>query len=164
MAAFSFICLIGHVALAHAFLLNRIVEDRPQHRVLLSSNGANGRNQEIDRRDWIRSTVSLLSLGFPAATLLSPTRAKAADALASQVVEMKDFVDPAGLFVMRIPKRFFALRRSAKGDLPDDKGVGRRGATLFTAGDLGKAEVIAVERCVTKDFPSFFLLTTQSDY
>lgn len=48
---------------------------------------------------------------------------------------------------MDVPQRFFAIRRSAKGDLPDAKtGKGRRGGTIFTAGDMAKAEVIAVER------------------
>jgi hypothetical protein len=61
-------------------------------------------------------------------------------------VEMKTFVDPAGLFVLNIPQRFFALRRSAKGDLPDPKtGNGRRGSTIFTAGDMAKAEVVSIE-------------------
>ncbi len=61
-------------------------------------------------------------------------------------VEMKTFLDPMGLFVIQIPKQFFALRRSSQGDLPDAKGQGRRGSSIFTAGDLAKAEVIAVER------------------
>ncbi len=61
-------------------------------------------------------------------------------------VEMKTFLDPMGLFVIQIPKRFFALRRSSQGDLPDAKGQGRRGSSIFTAGDLAKAEVIAIER------------------
>lgn len=52
------------------------------------------------------------------------------------------------LFSISVPSRFFAIRRSAKGDLPDEKGRGRRGGTIFTAGDLSKAEVIAIERCV----------------
>lgn len=59
---------------------------------------------------------------------------------------MKTFVDPQGLFVVNIPKRFFALRRSAKGDLPDEKtGSGRRGSTIFSAGDMAKAEVVSIE-------------------
>lgn len=64
-------------------------------------------------------------------------------------VEMKKFVDPIGLFEIMVPKRFFSLRRSAKGDLPDEKtGQGRRGSSIFTSGDMAKAEVVAVERCV----------------
>ena len=66
-----------------------------------------------------------------------------------QGVEMKMFVDPQGLFALNLPKRFFALRRTAKGDLPDEKtGSGRRGSSIFNAGDLAKAEVLAVERYV----------------
>ena len=64
---------------------------------------------------------------------------------------MKDFVDPKGLFSIRIPKDFFTLRRSAKGDLPDEKtGQGRRGSSIFTAGNMAKAEVVAVERYPTR--------------
>eukprot|EP00970_Alexandrium_tamarense_P008518 scaffold1625_cov192-Alexandrium_tamarense.AAC.37 len=68
-------------------------------------------------------------------------------------VPMKKFVDNAqpSLFIIDVPKRFFAIRRSAKGDLPDEKtGQGRRGGTIFTAGDMAKAEVIAVERFPTR--------------
>ena len=59
-------------------------------------------------------------------------------------VEMKMFVDP--LFSVSIPEGFFTLRRTQKGDLPDSKtGKGRRGSSIFTAGNMAKAEVIAVE-------------------
>lgn len=64
-------------------------------------------------------------------------------------VPMKRFVDNANpsYFVIDVPQRFFTIRRSAKGDLPDAKtGQGRRGGTIFTAGDMSKAEVVAVER------------------
>jgi hypothetical protein len=64
-------------------------------------------------------------------------------------VPMKLFVDPQGLFVLSLPQRFFVLRRTAKGDLPDETtGKGRRGSSILNAGDLAKAEVLAVERCV----------------
>lgn len=62
---------------------------------------------------------------------------------------MKRFVDNANpsYFVIDVPERFFTIRRSAKGDLPDAQtGQGRRGGTIFTAGDMSKAEVVAVER------------------
>lgn len=66
-------------------------------------------------------------------------------------VEMKEFVDPKGLFSLRIPKYYFAIRREVKGDLPDPKtGEGRRGSSIFTAGDMTKAELVAVERYVMK--------------
>lgn len=68
-------------------------------------------------------------------------------------IEMKSFVDPQGLFALNVPKRFFVIRRSAKGDLPNEKGQGRRGSSIFTAGDMAKAEVVAVER-----FPTAVLL------
>jgi hypothetical protein len=65
------------------------------------------------------------------------------------VVPMKLFIDTANpsLFTINVPQRFFAIRRSSKGDLPDVKtGQGRRGGTIFTAGDMSKAIVVAVER------------------
>jgi hypothetical protein len=63
--------------------------------------------------------------------------------------EMKSFIDPQGLFALTVPKSFYTLRRTQKGDLPDAKtGKGRRGSSIFTAGNMAKAEVIAVERYV----------------
>lgn len=65
------------------------------------------------------------------------------------VPAMKRFIDNANpsYFVIDVPERFFTIRRSAKGDLPDAQtGQGRRGGTIFTAGDMSKAEVVAVER------------------
>eukprot|EP00548_Thalassiothrix_antarctica_P012406 CAMPEP_0194156666 /NCGR_PEP_ID=MMETSP0152-20130528/69140_1 /TAXON_ID=1049557 /ORGANISM="Thalassiothrix antarctica, Strain L6-D1" /LENGTH=205 /DNA_ID=CAMNT_0038864521 /DNA_START=240 /DNA_END=857 /DNA_ORIENTATION=+ len=60
---------------------------------------------------------------------------------------MKTFVDPIGYFLISVPQNYFTLRRTAKGDLPDPKtGQGRRGSSIFTAGDMGKAELVAVER------------------
>jgi hypothetical protein len=64
-------------------------------------------------------------------------------------VTMKTFIDPQGLFVMNIPQRYFAIRRTNQGDLPSTStGSGRRGSSIFNAGDLSKAEVVAVERYV----------------
>lgn len=68
-----------------------------------------------------------------------------------QLLEMKDFVDPQGLFSLSVPKNFYTLRRTQKGDLPDAKtGKGRRGSSIFTAGNMAKAEVVAVERFPTR--------------
>ena len=65
------------------------------------------------------------------------------------VADMKLFVDPQGLFSLVVPSKFYKIRRTDKGDLPDEKtGKGRRGSSIFTAGDLSKAEIIAVERYV----------------
>jgi hypothetical protein len=65
--------------------------------------------------------------------------------------EMKDFVDPVGLFRVRVPKSYFVLRRSSKGDLPDPQtGQGRRGSSIFSAGDMTKAEIVAIERFPVK--------------
>lgn len=71
-------------------------------------------------------------------------------------IEMKTFIDPKGLFAINVPKRYFAIRRTVKGDLPDEKtGQGRRGSSIFTAGDMAKAEVVAIERYV---FILFFVV------
>ncbi|KAL3777987.1 hypothetical protein ACHAW5_003267 [Stephanodiscus triporus] len=95
------------------------------------------------RRRLLQSTAAITVASW---TGLSP--ASAVDDVATEV-PMKRFVDDANpsLFEIDVPQRFFAIRRSARGDLPDAKtGQGRRGGTIFTAGDMSKAEVIAVER------------------
>ncbi len=79
------------------------------------------------------------------------TSTTAAAAVAPTVPDMKDFVDPQGLFSLQVPQDFFTLRRTQKGDLPDAKtGQGRRGSSIFTAGNMAKAEVVAVERFPTR--------------
>jgi hypothetical protein len=119
------------------------------------------------RRNWINGVIAAAAT---TTTLLStPTLVRADDtsttaevvvtaaaAVETETVtvvplEMKEFIDPAGLFSLRVPKGFFTLRRTAKGDLPDSKtGKGRRGSSIFTAGNMAKAEVIAVERYPTR--------------
>lgn len=95
---------------------------------------------DVSRRDWIHAIAagSLFTLASPSFAEDSSTRP----------ILMKEFVDPQGYFSMRVPNDFYTIRRSSKGDLPDSKGRGRRGSTIFTAGNMGKAELIAVERCV----------------
>jgi hypothetical protein len=113
------------------------------------------------RRKWVNGIIAAAAT---TSTLLSiPTLVRADDTsttaevviaatvIAPEPLEMKEFVDPAGLFSLRVPKGFFTLRRTAKGDLPDSKtGKGRRGSSIFTAGNMAKAEVIAVERYPTR--------------
>jgi hypothetical protein len=101
-----------------------------------------------NRRDWMAgaSIAAVASFFLPMspanADVLVPTTLVVAE-------EMKSFVDPQGLFALTVPKSFYTLRRTQKGDLPDAKtGKGRRGSSIFTAGNLAKAEVIAVERYV----------------
>jgi len=108
--------------------------------VVLSSPLSDG-DDAISRRDWLATfAATFTAIGMP------KNAAYAEDQVVS-LIEMKDFVDPKGLFSIRVPQRFFTLRRSAKGDLPDAKtGKGRRGSSIFTAGDMAKAEVVAVER------------------
>ena len=99
----------------------------------------------VSRRQWLVG-AGAGAFGFNAGFgLTSPTPAFAED------LEMKDFVDPQGLFSLRVPKSFYTLRRTQKGDLPDAKtGKGRRGSSIFTAGNMAKAEVVAVERYPVK--------------
>ena len=114
----------------------------------------------LDRRNWLSDIALTCSAAAVATTTSSlggwiePAYAAADGGEAAMIAadvaaktEMKDFVDPLGLFTIRVPKTFFTLRRTVKGDLPDDKtGKGRRGSSIFTAGNMAKAEVIAVER------------------
>jgi hypothetical protein len=94
------------------------------------------------RRQWLARVVAVT-----ASTLIPSAEAFADDTTTMNAVETKMFIDPQGYFAMRLPKNYFTLRRSAKGDLPDAKtGQGRRGSSIFTAGDMSKAEVVAVER------------------
>jgi hypothetical protein len=101
------------------------------------------------RRDFMAGTVA--SVAF-AGNLLTAASANADDTaqVATTILpkaSMKEFLDPQGLFSIRVPQEFFTLRRTQKGDLPDAKtGKGRRGSSIFTAGNMAKAEVVAVER------------------
>jgi hypothetical protein len=99
----------------------------------------------VDRRALLtQGVVAAASCLLVAA---APVVAGADTDVAAAPIETKNFVDPVGYFFITIPKTYFALRRSAKGDLPDAKtGQGRRGSSIFTAGDMGKAIVVAVER------------------
>lgn len=84
------------------------------------------------------------------ATTLIPNAALA-DSTTVETVETKTFVDPQGYFAIVVPKSFFTIRRTSKGDLPDgNTGQGRRGSSIFTAGNMAKAEVVAVERFPTR--------------
>lgn len=94
-----------------------------------------------DRRRFLSSAFSASCAPFFRADIGK------AEVLESLNLDMKQFVDPIGLFSIKVPTSFFTLRRSSKGDLPDENtGKGRRGSSIFTAGDMGKAEVIAIER------------------
>jgi hypothetical protein len=91
----------------------------------------------VSRRQWL--LAGTFAPAFALGTAVNPVFA--------EDMEMKEFVDPQGLFSLRVPKTFFTLRRTQKGDLPDAKtGKGRRGSSIFTAGNMAKAEVVAVER------------------
>lgn len=107
------------------------------------------------RRQWVAHAITAVTGG----TLIPSMEAFADDIAASTAVETKMFIDPQGYFAMRLPKNYFTLRRSAKGDLPDAKtGQGRRGSSIFTAGDMSKAEVVAVERYVLSSMECAFFL------
>jgi hypothetical protein len=97
----------------------------------------------LSRRDWLAGTSAALAF----TTVVD--QAWADETAILTPLEMKEFVDPQGLFALSVPKNFYTLRRTQKGDLPDAKtGKGRRGSSIFTAGNLAKAEVVAVERYV----------------
>jgi hypothetical protein len=110
------------------------------------------------RREWIQD--GLIGAVVGGGVLLSTTANNALPAWAADdavisattpSLEMKSFVDPQGLFQLQVPNEFFTLRRTQKGDLPDAKtGKGRRGSSIFTAGNMAKAEVVAVERFPTR--------------
>ena len=96
----------------------------------------------VSRRGAVKSVAPLL-LPF-----LPPPAPALADGVA---LTMTNYVDKEGKeFALRIPTSFYVLRRKDKGDLPDKNGNGRRGATIFTAGNMASASVIAVERFPVK--------------
>jgi len=133
----------------------------PDHDVVSSSSS----RTQSQRRRFLQSaaaiTVASWTGGGPSPNIniipwrvssayaVEDTLAPAATVETSVLPAMKRFVDNANpsYFVIDVPQRFFTIRRSAKGDLPDAQtGQGRRGGTIFTAGDMSKAEVVAVER------------------
>ncbi|KAL7547379.1 hypothetical protein ACHAWF_010690 [Thalassiosira exigua] len=144
------VCLVPHSAAAFGF-------PEPVIKNKGDGDGSSGSTLSGHRRRLLQSTAAITVSSW--AGMMSPSPwlspASAAEEPAGSSTEvavevpMKRFVDNAkpSLFVIDVPQRFFSIRRSAKGDLPDAKtGQGRRGGTIFTAGDMSKAEVIAVER------------------
>jgi hypothetical protein len=100
-------------------------------------------DDSCSRRTWLTSLIA----GCGVIDFM-PAMANGIDV---STIEMKEFIDPQGLFSIRVPNSFYTLRRTAKGDLPDVKtGKGRRGSSIFTAGNMAKAEVVAVERFPTR--------------
>jgi len=106
----------------------------------------------LSRRAAVKSTLAPLLLPLtstPAALVLTSTPALAEGPPAP--LTMTNYVDKEeGEFALRVPTKFYILRRKDKGDLPDKNGNGRRGATIFTAGNMASASVIAVERFPVK--------------
>ena len=90
-------------------------------------------NVIASRRSALQDVAKRVAAASGIATsssLIGPNSALAETVADAAPVEMKLFSDE--LFVVNIPKRFFALRRRAKGDLPDEKtGQGRRGSSIF---------------------------------
>jgi hypothetical protein len=92
--------------------------------------------------------IGIMVLGCNALPIAA-NAAQLSDDTIEAAVAMKTFVDPEGMFIINIPQRFFAIRRTNQGDLPNAAtGSGRRGSSIFNAGDLAKAEVLAIERYV----------------
>jgi hypothetical protein len=105
-------------------------------------------NKSHDSPSFTRRNIlaALVAAPFTGDVFHPPTTRADVDV---STIEMKEFKDPYGMFSIDVPQSFFTIRRAAKGDLPDIKtGKGRRGSSIFTAGDLAKAEVIAIERYV----------------
>ena len=93
-------------------------------------------NLSSTRRSWLNTLVASGTTTM-AAIVSSPMVSYAEEASSTTTmvpsIEMKQFDDPQGLFSLRVPKNFFTLRRTQKGDLPDAKtGKGRRGSSIFT--------------------------------
>jgi len=117
-------------------------------------------NTLSQRRKFLQSTAAISVVSWTSGSniikspIVTPVSPACADVDVSTVVEevpMKLFTDTANpsLFAINVPTRFFSIRRTFKYDLPDAKtGKGRRGGTIYSAGDMSKAEVIAVERYV----------------
>ena len=115
-------------------------------------------NTISQRRKFLQSTAAIAvaswtsgSIKSPIVTPVSPAYADVDVSTIVEEVPMKLFTDTANpsLFAINVPTRFFSIRRTFKYDLPDAKtGKGRRGGTIYSAGDMSKAEVIAVERYV----------------
>jgi hypothetical protein len=141
--AFSSLCLLLLSTISTTYSFQVIGKSsRCSSSALFSSNS-------ITRRQWFQQHY----FGLVIATTFLPNTAMADSTI--EAVETKTFVDPQGYFAITVPKSFFTIRRSAKGDLPDSKtGQGRRGSSIFTAGNMAKAEVVAVERCVIRRCPN----------
>ena len=126
---------------AHAFISSSAT---PSGTTTTSLNAIHASSSRRSALQDMAKRIAVASGIVASSPLVGPNSAMAETATDAPV-EMKLFSDE--LFVVNIPKRFFALRRRAKGDLPDEKtGQGRRGSSIFSAGDMAKAEVIAIER------------------
>lgn len=73
--------------------------------------------------------------------------------------QLSTYEDPVGFFRVDLPKSWFRVRPTAEGDLPNAEGKGRRGARIFSSGDVSNpyaAKVASVER-----YPATLLLGGQ---
>jgi len=107
----------------------------------------NERNSYPNRRDFLGSIAIIAAVNpNPIPCLAEEINSVV---LTGEPLVMKTFIDPKGLFAITVPDQFYTIRRMAKGDLPDEKtGIGRRGSSIFNAGNLLKSQIIAVERCL----------------
>jgi len=70
-------------------------------------------------------------------------------AISRAALGLVEFRDPLGLFSISLPKGWYKVRPTAEGDLPDSNGKGRRGARIFSSGDVSNPyapKVLSVER------------------
>lgn len=149
VVVYSLVVVSYHPAAAFGF-------PEPKHKDVNTKS-----NTISQRRKFLQSiaAISIVSwtsgsniIKSPIVTPVSPAYADVDVSTAVvEEVPMKLFTDTANpsLFSINVPTRFFSIRRTFKYDLPDAKtGKGRRGGTIYSAGDMSKAEVIAVERYV----------------
>jgi len=126
--------------------------------VAATNDNRHSQSECYHRRGFLAASSSfaatLFVTTFPKASMAADDVAEATPPPSPPTPSLRDFkpgVGPDDYFEVLVPKRFFTLRRSAKGDLPDEStGTGRRGATLFSSGDLSKAEIVGVERFPTR--------------
>lgn len=135
----------------HSCSENRVVEPHDNLHLAESAIVTSGKSRRnalrfLGKSIFLSSSALVVNIFDPCAVIAADDSAVVSTSIRS-ITEMKDFLDPVGLFSIRVPKSYFVLRRSSKGDLPDPKtGQGRRGSSIFSAGDMTKAEIVAIER------------------
>lgn len=107
------------------------------HRILKLTLDENSSSFDVhvQRRQILQWPVAAILLS----TMTLPTQSTLAVST-MEIQSSRFYVDPQGFFSLRIPKRFFVIRRESNGD------DGSSSSILLTAGDLSKAQLISIER------------------